>query len=96
MRGHVAGASQYISFRDSNGILTPDVFLFEYVGDVEALLQTYDSDRLPLPAPYNDGWKWGWTKSAEKWNGRIAMIAIMVILAVEILTGQSVVETLTL
>jgi ferrochelatase len=34
-------------------------------------------------------WSWGWTKSAETWNGRIAMVAIVVILLLEATTGQS-------
>ena len=47
-------------------------------GDVEALLETYDRDRRVLPPPVLI-WKWGWTKSAETWNGRIAMLAIVVV-----------------
>jgi ferrochelatase len=39
-------------------------------------------------------WEMGWTKSAEVWNGRIAMIAILSILLVELLTGQSVLKDL--
>jgi len=66
------------------------------MGNIEALLETYDRDRLALPTPYNHGWKWGWTKSAEVWNGRIAMVAIMTILAIEVVTGQGVVDSLRL
>lgn len=39
-------------------------------------------------------WEWGWTKSAETWNGRIAMLAIIVILALEVTTGQSILKNL--
>jgi len=30
-------------------------------------------------------WNWGFTKSSEKWNGRIAMIGFIVLVFVEIL-----------
>jgi ferrochelatase len=35
-------------------------------------------------------WQWGWTKSAETWNGRIAMLALTVVLLLEVTTGQSI------
>ena len=57
------------------------------VGDVQSLLETYDRDRRALPAPIVP-WQWGWTKSAETWNGRIAMIALVVILLLEVTTGR--------
>jgi len=66
------------------------------MGDIESLMETYDRERLALPSPYNDGWKWGWTKSAELWNGRIAMVAIMVILTLEVITGQGALNSLRL
>jgi len=66
------------------------------MGDIETLMETYDRDRLALPAPYNDGWRWGWTKSAELWNGRIAMIAIIIILTLEIATGEGVLSQVLL
>jgi len=59
------------------------------LGDVEALLETYDKERRVLPMPLTQ-WKWGWTQSAETWNGRIAMIAIVVVLILEVVTGQGV------
>ena len=40
-------------------------------GRVEDILQTYDRERRVLPPPVRM-WEWGWTKSAETWNGRIA------------------------
>ena len=58
-------------------------------GDVQSLLETYDRDRRVLPPPIVP-WKWGWTKSAETWNGRIAMLAIVVILLLEVTTGHGV------
>ena len=62
-------------------------------GDVEALLETYDRERRVLPPPVLI-WKWGWTKSAETWNGRIAMLAIVVVLVLEVVTGQGVLSRL--
>lgn len=62
-------------------------------GEVEALLETYDRDRKVLPPPFL-AWKWGWTRSAETWNGRIAMLALVLILLLEATTGQGVVMRL--
>ena len=31
-----------------------------------------------------------WTQSAETWNGRIAMLAIVVVLILEVVSGQGV------
>ncbi|GBF99709.1 ferrochelatase [Raphidocelis subcapitata] len=59
------------------------------VGDLEALLGAYDRERRTLPAPVGP-WEWGFTKSAETWNGRIAMVAIIVILLLELTTGRSI------
>ena len=60
---------------------------------MDALLETYDKDRKVLPPPVLV-WKWGWTKSAETWNGRIAMLAVVVILLLEVTTGQGVLSNL--
>ncbi|GAQ89635.1 ferrochelatase [Klebsormidium nitens] len=59
------------------------------LGSVEELLATYDTLRRELPAPVAV-WEWGWTKSAETWNGRIAMIAVLALLILEVTTGQGV------
>ncbi len=58
-------------------------------GELETLLDAYDRERRTLPAPVGV-WEWGFTKSAETWNGRIAMVAIIVILLLEVSTGQSI------
>ncbi len=58
-------------------------------GDVEALLDAYDRERRTLPAPVIL-WEWGWTKSAETWNGRIAMLALLCVVLLEATTGQSI------
>lgn len=51
---------------------------------VADLLSTYDSDRLALPPPVAvNWWRWGWTRSAEMWNGRLAMLAVVCLLVLE-------------
>ncbi|KAK9666344.1 hypothetical protein RND81_14G178300 [Saponaria officinalis] len=57
------------------------------LGSVEELLAAYDSQRRELPPPVTM-WEWGWTKSAETWNGRAAMLAVLVLLVLEVTTGQ--------
>ncbi|RVX21116.1 Ferrochelatase-2, chloroplastic [Vitis vinifera] len=57
------------------------------LGSVEELLAVYDSQRRELPAPVTV-WQWGWTKSAETWNGRAAMLAVLVLLVLEVTTGE--------
>lgn len=59
------------------------------IGEVDALLDVFDRDRPRLPAPMVM-WEWGWTTSAEIWNGRFAMVAIFVILLLEALTGRGI------
>ncbi|KAG6557004.1 hypothetical protein Mapa_001420 [Marchantia paleacea] len=59
------------------------------LGKVEELLATYDTQRRELPAPVAV-WEWGWTKSAETWNGRAAMLAVLGLLVLEVTTGQGV------
>lgn len=63
------------------------------LGELEVLLGAYDSERRALPAPVVL-WEWGWTKSAETWNGRIAMVAILLILILEVATGQSILKNM--
>ncbi|TYI02190.1 hypothetical protein ES332_A11G253400v1 [Gossypium tomentosum] len=57
------------------------------LGSVEELLATYDSQRRELPPPVTV-WEWGWTKSAETWNGRAAMLAVLMLLLLEVTTGE--------
>jgi ferrochelatase len=60
------------------------------IGSVNALLDTYDGERKLLPLPeITVKWEWGWTRSAELWNGRIAMMALSSVLLFEILTGKA-------
>lgn len=58
-------------------------------GSVQELLGTYDRSRRVLPAPVKP-WEWGWTRSAETWNGRIAMLAVLVLVLLEVTTGRAV------
>lgn len=60
------------------------------IGEVDTLLESYDRERDSLPPPTPLLWEWGWTTSAEIWNGRLAMVAILLILAMETQTGQGV------
>ncbi|KAG9456917.1 hypothetical protein H6P81_001425 [Aristolochia fimbriata] len=57
------------------------------LGSVEELLAAYDSQRRELPPPVTF-WEWGWTKSAETWNGRAAMLAVLVLVVLEVTTGE--------
>ncbi|KAG0491247.1 hypothetical protein HPP92_004645 [Vanilla planifolia] len=52
------------------------------LGSVEELLAAYDSKREVLPPPV-PVWQWGWTRSAETWNGRAAMLAVLGLLVLE-------------
>lgn len=62
-------------------------------GELDALLAAYDRERRVLPSPVVM-WEWGWTKSAEAWNGRLAMVAILIIVFMELTTGQSIIKSL--
>lgn len=64
-------------------------------GDVEMLLEAYDRERRALPSPVTV-WQWGWTKSSETWNGRLAMLSIIFILAFELSTGKSILMSMML
>jgi len=58
-------------------------------GSVEQLLEVYDRERMELPPPVSV-WEWGFTKSAETWNGRFAMLAVFILLVLEVATGSGV------
>ena len=60
-------------------------------GDLDSLLEAYDRERRTVPSPV-DFWQWGWTKSAETWNGRLAMLAILAVFGLELVTGQSILK----
>jgi protoporphyrin/coproporphyrin ferrochelatase len=82
-----AGGAATVPASNGGGGLVP-------MGDLEALLDAYDRGRdRTLPAPVGP-WEWGWTKSAETWNGRLAMVALAVVLLLEAATGQGVLSSL--
>eukprot|EP00898_Chlorokybus_atmophyticus_P005988 jgi/Chlat1/6390/Chrsp44S05761 len=56
---------------------------------VEELLGTYDKGRRELPPPVTM-WEWGFTRSAETWNGRVAILAVILLLFFETATGSGV------
>ena len=70
-------------------VLSEDAASLVPPGSINELLETYDGERLPLPAP-EGGLSWGWTKGAETLNGRIAMLTVTIFIFVELLTGRSV------
>lgn len=70
-----------------------DASLGPPVATVQALLKTYDRERRPLPPPRTE-FAPGWNTSAELWNGRIAMVAILVVILLEVVTGEGVVAGL--
>nr|YP_010337853.1 CAB/ELIP/HLIP superfamily protein [Timspurckia oligopyrenoides]UNJ17438.1 CAB/ELIP/HLIP superfamily protein [Timspurckia oligopyrenoides] len=39
-------------------------------------------------------WSWGFTKGAENWNGRLAMIGFVLVLLTELLTKKSLLSFL--
>ncbi|TKY73759.1 Ferrochelatase-2 [Spatholobus suberectus] len=63
------------------------------LGSVEELLAAYDSQRRELPPPVVV-WEWGWTKSAETWNGRVAMLAVLLLLFFEVTADKGLLHQL--
>lgn len=60
-------------------------------GQVNTLLNSYDPQRKTIsPPPTYAGWEWGLTESAEVWNGRLAMVGLLAVIALEMVTGQGV------
>jgi len=72
---------------------TPPPSALVPIGSVEDLLAAYDRERFVLPPPV-EIWKWGWTRSAETWNGRLAMIAVSGLLLCEVTTGNTLLTVL--
>jgi len=61
------------------------------MGSVNALLDTYDGERMTIPLPEMiKEWEWGWTRSAELWNGRAAMFALSAVILFEIALGRPI------
>ncbi|MBE9009205.1 hypothetical protein IQ250_03180 [Pseudanabaenaceae cyanobacterium LEGE 13415] len=51
-------------------------------------MQIVDRDESLSYRHYSKQWKWGFTPSAEIWNGRLAMVGIVAAILVNLLTGQ--------
>lgn len=47
-------------------------------------------EKSPIP------WKTGFTTSSETWNGRLAMIAFLLVVLIELLTGENITKILKL
>ena len=47
-----------------------------------------EKNKVPTP------WIWGFTTSAENWNGRFAMIGFVITLILEFVTGKGIVHFL--
>lgn len=45
-----------------------------------------DEDKIIVP------WIWGFTNSAENWNGRLAMLGFLFTLIIELSTGKGVIH----
>ncbi len=41
---------------------------------------------------YSSEWKWGFTPSAEIWNGRLAMVGITIAVLIDLVSGQGVLQ----
>ena len=39
-------------------------------------------------------WKWGFTVSAENWNGRLAMLGFFFVVVIEMTTGKGILHFL--
>ncbi|KAF5836888.1 ferrochelatase [Dunaliella salina] len=62
-------------------------------GELEALLQAYDRERRALPSPVCVC-VCVCVCVAETWNGRLAMVALFVIVTIELATGQPILRTI--
>ena len=85
-RGADRAASDAVAARDADA----DADALVPMGSVNELLDTYDGERRILPLPEMRKWEWGWTRSAELWNGRLAMLALTILLAFEYSTGKAI------
>jgi hypothetical protein len=63
-----------------------------YTSDQEGLTNNYPVTPKPY---YQDEARFGFTKFAEKFNGRLAMIGFVSLLITEIITGQGLLANLT-
>lgn len=59
-------------------------------------MQVVDKDETKSYRHYSKEWKYGFTPSAEIWNGRLAMFGIVAAILVNLLTGQGTLHFLGL
>ncbi|CAG9462615.1 unnamed protein product [Pedinophyceae sp. YPF-701] len=60
------------------------------IAGIDTLMEVYDREGLPLPVP-DRLFEPGWNKNAEVWNGRIAMMAWVVVIlfsGIQMVTGS--------
>lgn len=62
------------------------------IGDVGSLLEAYDREKKELPVP-DRMFEFGWTTNAEALNGRLAMLAVLLIIVAEVSTGEGIVSS---
>lgn len=53
-------------------------------------MQIVDREESLTYRHYSSEWKWGFTPSAEIWNGRLAMVGIVSAVLIDLISGQGV------
>ncbi|MGV0023441.1 chlorophyll a/b-binding protein [Phormidesmis priestleyi] len=59
-------------------------------------MQIVDQEENLSYKHYSKEWKWGFTPSAEIWNGRLAMFGIVAAIVVDLATGNGTLHFLGL
>lgn len=57
------------------------------IQDTQQRLEVQPDEQPSYPGTY---WQWGFTPSAEIWNGRFAMLALLLAAFIEILIKQGI------
>lgn len=47
-----------------------------------------------MKSNYRNQWIWGFTEGAENWNGRLAMLAFIIVFLVEFFSSKSILSNL--
>ncbi|MBD1899939.1 chlorophyll a/b-binding protein [Trichocoleus sp. DQ-A3] len=55
-------------------------------------MQIVDREESLSYKHYSSEWKWGFTPSAEIWNGRLAMVGIVIAVLIDLVSGQGVLQ----
>ncbi|MBD1836935.1 high light inducible protein [Coleofasciculus sp. FACHB-64] len=53
-------------------------------------MQIVDREESLSYKHYSSEWKWGFTPSAEIWNGRLAMVGIVIAVLIDLVSNQGV------